>query len=144
MQPRAGMQVILGGCGAVLLIWMAWGALRDSLREHAPKALQPSRHADLRLGALLSLANPLAIVFWLSIGGALLPASTLTAQLPSVGTMIGAFIFATLLWSVLLAAVASYGRRLIRASAFRWLNAGASICMALFGFDLFWHTLASL
>jgi len=144
MRPSAGMQLILGGCGALLLIWMAWGALRDSLSEHPPKARQPSQHTDLRLGALLSLANPFAVVFWVSIGGGMLPAGTLVSQLPGTATMIGAFMLAMLLWSVLLATVASYGRTLIRASVFRWLNAGVSICMVVFGFELFWQTLAAL
>jgi threonine/homoserine/homoserine lactone efflux protein len=144
IRPRAGMQLILGGCGALLLIWMAWGTLHDSLHEHTPSALQPSRHSNLQLGALLSLANPFAVVFWLSMGAGLLPVGALTSQLPAVATMIGAFLLATLIWSVLLAGIASYGRMLIGASAFRWLNAGSGIGMALFGVDLFWHTLVAL
>jgi hypothetical protein len=45
---------------------------------------------------------------------------------------------------VLLASLASYGRTLVTAIAFRWLNAGASVCMALFGVGLIWRTLAAL
>ena len=138
-----GFQLILGVCGAMLLVWMAWGALRDSLRGHAPTAMEPSRHADLAVGLLLSLANPFAAVFWLSIGGGLLPAGALMPSLPTVAIIVAAFILATLIWSMLLATVASYGRRLVTATAFRWLNAGVGACMALFGFGLFWQTLAA-
>jgi chemosensory pili system protein ChpE len=140
----AGLQLILGVCGAVLLVWMAWGAVRDSLRDSASVGSRPSGRADLLLGALLSLANPFAVVFWLSVGGGLMPAGGLAPQLPVVATMVGAFILAALTWSVLLAAVACYGRRLVTAAAFRWLNAGAGVCMALFGFGLFWQTLAAI
>jgi chemosensory pili system protein ChpE len=144
IRPSAGLQLILGICGAFLLVWLAWGAMRDFLRGHVPMPLQPSRHDDLLLGALLSLANPFAGVFWLSIGGSLLPADALTPELPTVAIMVGAFILATMIWSVLLATVASNGRRWVRATTFRWLNAGASVCMALFGFGLFWQMLAAL
>jgi threonine/homoserine/homoserine lactone efflux protein len=144
LRPSAGLQLLLGGCGAVLLIWVAWGGVRDSLRGHAAIAIEPSRHADFLLGALLSLTNPFAVVFWLSIGSGLLSASTLTPRLPTAATMVGAFMLATLLWSVLLATVASYGRTLIGTAAFRYWNAGASVCMALFGLGLFWQTLAAL
>jgi threonine/homoserine/homoserine lactone efflux protein len=70
--PWARLQLILGACGALLLVWMAWGALRNTRREHTPMAPQPGDHADLLLGALLSLANPFAVVYWLSIGASLL------------------------------------------------------------------------
>src|SRR5262245_47761935 len=91
LRPCAVLQLILGGCGAVLLIWVAWGGVRDSLRGHAAIAIEPSRHADFLLGALLSVTNPFAVVFWLSIGSGLLSASTLTPRLPTAATMVGAF-----------------------------------------------------
>ena len=50
----------------------------------------------------------------------------------------------SLIWSVLLASLASYGRTLVTAIAFRWLNAGIGVCMALFGVGLIWRTLAVL
>jgi threonine/homoserine/homoserine lactone efflux protein len=143
IRPYAGLHLVLGVCGALLLLGMASGALRDSLCGQAPIALRPRRQTDLLLGALLSLANPFAIAFWLSIGSGLLPASTLTKELPAVATAVGAFILATLIWSILLAAVASYGRALATAAALRCLNAGAGVCMALFGFGPFWQTLAA-
>jgi chemosensory pili system protein ChpE len=144
LRPCAALHLILGVCGAVLLVALGWGGVRDSGRGHASLAMEPGRHADLLLGALLSLANPFAVVFWLSIGGGLLPAGALAPQLPTVAALVGTFILTTLIWSVLLASVASFGRRLIRAAAFRWLNAGAGVGMALFGFGLFWQTLAAL
>jgi hypothetical protein len=56
---------------------------------------------------------------------------------------VGAFILATLIWSVLLAAAASYGRALITAIAFRWLNVGAGVWMVLCGVGLVWRTLTA-
>lgn len=143
MRPYAGLHLILGVCGALLLVGMAWGTVRDSLRGHTPVLPRPRRHTEILLGALLSLANPFAVVFWLSVGSGLLPAGALAPGLPAVAIAVGGFILATLIWSVLLAAVASCGRALVTTAALRCLNAGAGVCMALFGFGLFWQTLAA-
>jgi threonine/homoserine/homoserine lactone efflux protein len=142
ISPGALLHRVLGIGGALFLGWMAWGAMRDSLRGRMPALLHTSRNDDLFLGLVLSLANPFAIVFWLSVGGGLLRASASAPQLTGAAAAVGAFVLATLIWSVLLAGLASYGRSLITAAGFRWLNAGAGVCMALFGVDLIWQTLA--
>jgi chemosensory pili system protein ChpE len=144
MRPSTGLSLLLGICGALFLIWMGWGAVRDSWRRPVLMALEPSGRADLLSGALLSLANPFTGVFWLSIASSLLSGDALTAPLSAAVTIVSGFILATLIWSVLLATIVSYSRRLVRAAAFRWLNVAAGICMALFGFGLFWQTLAAL
>jgi chemosensory pili system protein ChpE len=144
IRPSTGVSLVLGVCGALFLIWMGWGSVRTSWRGPALMAAEPSGQADLLSGALLSLANPFTGVFWLSIAGSLLSADTLIAPLPAAVTIVSAFILATLIWSVVLATAVSYGRRLVRPTAFRWLNAGAGAGMVLFGFGMFWQTLASL
>jgi chemosensory pili system protein ChpE len=143
IQPSTGLSLLLGVCGGLFLIWMGWGAVRDSWRKPVPLAMEPSGRADLLSGALLSLANPFTGVFWLSIAGSLLSADALTAPLPAAMTIVSAFVLATLIWSLLLASIASYGRRLVRATAFGWLNTCAGVGMVLFGLGLFWQTLAA-
>jgi threonine/homoserine/homoserine lactone efflux protein len=144
IRSSTGLSLVLGFCGALFLIWMGWGAFRDSRRAPVLGAVGSSGQADLLSGALLSLMNPFTGVFWLSIGGNLLSANTLMAPVHAVATILSAFILAALIWSVLVATIASYGRRLVHATAFRWLNAGAGTGMVLFGFGLFWQTLAAL
>ena len=143
LRPSAGLQVILGVCGAAVLVWMAWNVVRDSLYGHASLALQPRRQADLRLGVLLSFANPYAVTFWLSVGNGLVPAGARSVPLPIVALMVGAFILATLIWSLLLAIVVCYARRLVTVTACRWLNAGAGIGLAVCGFGVLWQALAA-
>jgi threonine/homoserine/homoserine lactone efflux protein len=128
---------------AIILVLMGWGAIRDSRRVQTPQVIEPARQVDIVHGALLSAANPFAGVFWLSIGASVLPAHPYVLSVAVVAIMMGAIVLATLIWSVLLAGAASYGRRLVRGAAFRWLNAGAGFAMALFGLNLFWQTLAT-
>jgi chemosensory pili system protein ChpE len=112
IQPSTGLSLLLGVCGGLFLIRIGWGAVRDSWRKPVPLAMEPSGRAALLSGALLSLANPFTAVFWLSIAGSLLSVNALTAPLPAAVTIVSAFVLATLIWSLLLASIASYGRRL--------------------------------
>jgi len=144
IQSSAGLSLVLGVCGALFLNWMGWGALRASWREPGGLAVEPSGRSGLLAGALLSLMNPFTGVFWLSIAGSLLATSAQRPSLTTMAVIVGAFTLAALIWSVLVATIAFYGRKLIRATVFRWLNAGAGVGMVLFGFSLFWQTLAAL
>jgi threonine/homoserine/homoserine lactone efflux protein len=63
IRPSTGLSPLLGVCGALFLIWMGWGAVRDSWRGPVLMAAEPSGRADLLSGALLSLVNPFTGVF---------------------------------------------------------------------------------
>ena len=88
IRPSTGLSLLLGVCGAVFLIWMGWGAVRDSWYRPVQIPVEPSGRANLLSGALLSLANPFTGVFWLSIVGSLLSADALTAPLPAAVTIV--------------------------------------------------------
>jgi L-lysine exporter family protein LysE/ArgO len=69
----ANLQFALGVFGVTVLVFMGLNAIRSG-RDLAEKpgetdAGYPSAQRSFWTGAVLSLANPLAIVFWLSIGG---------------------------------------------------------------------------
>jgi threonine/homoserine/homoserine lactone efflux protein len=142
LRPSAETQLLIGIGGGLLMIWMAFGILRKAWHTHASLA-QPARNDDLLIGTLLTLANPFAILFWLSIGSGLL-AEASYSPLPTVAIVVSAFILANLLWSLLLASVATYGRQLIRPNFFRWIDAGAGVCIAICGVSLCWQTVANL
>lgn len=59
-------RVILGATGMLLLLGLAWQALRDAYRRGGEKKAANVR-GDFALGAALKLANPFPVVFWLSV-----------------------------------------------------------------------------
>jgi threonine/homoserine/homoserine lactone efflux protein len=142
LRPSVETQLLMGIGGGLLMIWMACGILRKAWQTHAALA-QPERDNDLLIGTLLTMANPFAILFWLSIGAGLMAEATYS-PLVTVTTIICAFVVANLLWCLLLASVATYGRRIVRPNFFRWIDAGAGICIAICGVSLCWQTVASL
>lgn len=67
------VQLAIGVFGMTVLFYLGIGAIRDwrnlvSAADQENTAGKLGQHAFFT-GAMLSLANPLAIVFWLSIGG---------------------------------------------------------------------------
>ena len=137
-------QFLLGMCGGLFMLWMAWGILSEARYGHRVRVMHKDKTGVL-LGAMLSLANPFAVLFWLGIGGTLLSAHTSVAPLLTPAIIIAAFLLANLLWSLFLAALATWGRTYVCTTAFlRWINAGAGVCIALSGLYLCWQTLATL
>jgi threonine/homoserine/homoserine lactone efflux protein len=144
VMPSSGeVRFLLGTGGGLLMVWMAWGIVRASWKGYASLP-QPKRDTDVFLGALLSITNPFAVLFWLGVGGGLVMTNTPVSPLLSVAVAVGAIVLANLLWIVALASVATYGRRLVCSSAFGWINAGAGVCMALCGVALCWQSVAAL
>lgn len=142
MPSSVEVRFLLGTGGGLLMVWMAWGIVRGAWQEYASMA-QPKRYNDLLLGALLSLTNPFAVLFWLGIGGGLLVGDVSISPLLSAAIAVGAIVLAKLLWSVALASAATYGRRLVCSSAFRWINVAVGVCMALGGIGLWWQTVSA-
>jgi chemosensory pili system protein ChpE len=72
----AAWQAAAGLAGAAMLLWLGADTIRDRrgyerLVGARGTCAVPARRA-MATGALLSLANPLDIVFWMSIGGSLI------------------------------------------------------------------------
>ena len=111
----------IGICGALLLFWLAY----DALRARVPTANATAKRSDFIVGAALSLTNPWAIAFWLGFGGVLLSAGIRNpeAKLPLLLAM---FLIGALVWSLILSAMIALARRFVNAVLFRIV----SICSA--------------
>jgi threonine/homoserine/homoserine lactone efflux protein len=143
LRPSTEAQLLIGIGGSLFMIGMACGILRKACCHTHTLPVPPNRNDDLLIGTLLTLANPFAILFWLSIGTGLL-AEAPYSPLLAAAMIVGAFVLAKLLWSLLLASVTTFGRRLVRPALFRWIDAGAGICIAICGVSLCWRTVTSL
>ncbi len=59
---------VLGLCGAALLVWMAWGALKSARAGVAAS----TRPGSFRLGYLTALTSPFSFAWWLANGALML------------------------------------------------------------------------
>ncbi len=138
------IRLVLGAVGTCLLLHLAWRALADARRAGLPKTRPPAARGDFTTGALISLANPYAVAFWLGVGGGLVTSSAATPGPGYFAVFFAGFMLAALLWCVLVAALIAWGRRLINPTFFRYVNLVCGLGLGYFGLQLAWNTVRSL
>lgn len=125
----------LGLIGAALLLYLAWGALKEAYAGATPKPTVASGKGDFITGAILSLGNPWNIVYW---AGASSPLTTLLAA-PSfyryVIFFLG-FMLAAVVWCFFMASLIAWGRRFITPLFFRLVNLFCGLFLGYFGLQL--------
>ncbi|MFW6068569.1 MAG: LysE family translocator [Chloroflexota bacterium] len=134
---REAWQPILSFGGMVLLIYLGLSTIRDAGALAPPAgaltSVRPSTQGALATGALLSLANPVNIVFWVSIGGA-----TLQQPGPQVLTFLCAFAAGCVAASLLAAFLAAFWQPRLSGGAARVVSYASGL--VLIGYGL--HTAA--
>ncbi|MBC7809587.1 MAG: LysE family transporter [Burkholderiales bacterium] len=143
---NAAARLLLGGVGTVLLLRLAWGALKAWYR---PAQTETENTAARRYnghfvtGVALSLANPQAIAFWLGVGGGMV-ATDLASPAPEIGQFalfFAGFMLAAFVWAFFIATLISFGRRFVTPQTVRWLNLICAVALGYFALDLLLNTL---
>lgn len=138
------VQVSLGLGGAIFIIYLAVLAFREAFKGKMPIPTGSAGRGAFLHGMLLSLGNPFATVFWLTVGST---AITNLNEHPGaihyilffLSFMLGAFI-----WSFILAGAVSHGRRLLNPLFFRWVNILCGIFLTWFAIRSGWDTFHGL
>lgn len=120
---RAGVAGAVGGVGALILLWLAWGMFRSV--PSLTLDVQPGEvraTGPVRDGFLLSLANPYWSLWWATVG---LSLTTMALETPLGWWGLGVFylghISSDMIWFCFVALVVAKGRRFINDTAYRWL-----------------------
>lgn len=132
------VQMVLGIAGGCFLLRMAWLALHEAfVRRDTMSAPSFSGRGDFATGVVFGVANPVGLAFWSGLGSSVVASGIVGVEfvLFFVGFFIGA-----VLWSVGIAAVMRWGRRWIRPSFFRWINALCGLALGYFGVRVLWTT----
>ncbi len=145
LAQNALLQFALGGFGALFLLYLA-GLSFQSAR--APIAVTPrgeavivgssaARRNETRgaffSGMAISLANPWAIAFWLSLGGALASLGVVNAGGSIIALFFASFMLGATLWSVALAVIVGRLRGVMRPVIFRVVSMACGIALGAFG-----------
>jgi len=133
---RAGLSI----AGVALLLYLGGTGLRDAFIKRAAAqavAAGSDRQAGaFRSGLAISMANPMAIGYWLSVGGALIAAGVAGTTPLQTGTFVGGYLGGTLVWCFIFALVVRWGKRILSPALFRWLTAACSAALLFFGLAL--------
>lgn len=130
--------------GIGFLIHLAIKAFRDARLGRALDMTSASERGDLMTGAMLSLSNPFAIAFWMSVGTSIFAVIPGTPQLFHYGIFFSAFYLGLILWCFFTAALVAWGRRFITAAFFRRVNLACGLALGWFALQLGWQLAQTL
>ena len=132
-------RLVIGLCGALLLFWLAY----DALRARVPTADPTSKRSDFVVGAGLSLTNPWAIAFWLGFGGVLLSAGIRNPE-AKLTLLLTAFLIGALAWTLILSLMIALARRFVNAVLFRIVSVCSAIVFVGTGLYTIWQVYVEL
>ena len=133
--------LLLGVIETLVLLSLAGIALKDVWTRGNPQARAIICHGVFTTGALLSLASPYTIAFWLGVNGMAIVANVSKTHTLYVFLFFLGFLLAALVWSLFLSSFIVCGRRLAYPGFLRWMNLGCGFALGYFGLSLLWSTL---
>ncbi len=134
----AWLRLTLGIAGVGLMIYLGAMGIRDSLKESAvpqPAAGATTRGA-FRSGMAISMANPMAVGYWLSVGGALLAAGAIGQSAAQTASFLSGFLGGVLAWAFVMAFAVRWGKQLMTPPLFRVVNFACGAALLVFGLAL--------
>ncbi len=137
----AQIAVIRGGlaiAGVGLLLYLGVCGIRDAFKAAKLEqggAIEPKRGA-FRSGMAISIANPMAIGYWLSIGGTLVATGVAGQSGGQTASFVFGFIAGTFLWALIMAVAVRFGKQLVHPNLFRVINFGCGAALMIFGITL--------
>jgi chemosensory pili system protein ChpE len=137
-------RVLLSLFGILLLLKLAYGALREAWKNVTLAAGPASQRGDFATGAVLSLGNPFNIIFWTGMGATAFAGLSVPPTFGHYATFYLAFLLGAVAWCFFLAGLVGWGRRFLTPLFFRWVNLLCGLALAWFAFQLGWQTIQSL
>ena len=125
---RPAIRVPLFLAGATMLGWVGINSLRSAIKPAATiERAVPSRNRSYLDGFMIALFNPMGIVYWLSVGAALVAEAV--ERVGKIGTpvlVIGVFL-GLLTWVTALSVIAQVSRRFVTGQGMRWVTGTSGV-----------------
>ena len=129
---------VLAVSGVGLLLYLGFCGIRDAFR--AAKLNQggavDAKKGAFRSGMAISIANPMAMGYWLSIGGTLVATGVAGQSSGQTATFVFGFVAGTFLWAFIMALAVRFGKRILHPNLFRVINFGCGAALMIFGIML--------
>ena len=135
---RVGLAVV----GVGVLISLGAMSIRDAFRaSHATtmETASPKKGA-FKSGLAISMANPMAVGYWIGIGGALIATGVAGSTPAETASFVTGFLAATFLWAFLMAVIVRWGKQIMTPLAFRIVTFTCGVALLIFGFTLAYQT----
>lgn len=132
------VRLTLSLVGIVFLLYLSVKSFRDARLTVVHDTALGVERGDLITGMILSLGNPFAIAFWLSVGTSIFATVPGTPGLPHYATFFSAFYLGLFAWCLFMAGIVSWGRRFVTPAFFRWINLACGVALGFFALQLGW------
>jgi threonine/homoserine/homoserine lactone efflux protein len=130
----------LSVAGVVVLVYLGAAGVREALTFKATgSAAEAASLADggaFRSGLAISMANPMAVGYWLSVGGTLVASGVAGTSAAQTAAFVGGFVGGTLAWAFIMAAAVRWGKVALTPAVFRWVTFGCGAALLVFGVSL--------
>ena len=134
---------ILGSAGTLVLGYMGVDALRAGTSPPEPGEGGQDGHPFL-VGFGIGISNPITLLWFLTVGGALIAAHD-GGRIGLLAVLFGvSFICGVLSWDTVMAGLAGYGRRWMGPGILKALNMAAGIVFFGFALRLLWKLAQTL
>jgi chemosensory pili system protein ChpE len=130
------LQLALGALGALFLLYLAWTSFQNAvipLTIVGKSELGAERRGAFLSGLALSLTNPWAIAFWLSLGGALVSIGLNNASARQIAFFFASFMLGSAVWAIFLSFAIARVRRWIRPVLFQVVSITCGLALGAFG-----------
>lgn len=125
---RPALRVPLFLAGAAMLGWVGATSLRSAIKPSAHVELaRPSGNRSYLAGFLIALLSPMGIVYWLSVGAALVAEAV--DRVGQIGTpvLVIGVVLGLLTWVTALSAIAQVSRRFVTGQGMRWITGTSGV-----------------
>jgi chemosensory pili system protein ChpE len=133
------VRAVLSVAGVGLLLYLGVLGVRDAFSLSAmptPMETPGLQRGAFRSGLAISMANPLAVGYWLSVGGALVAAGVVGATVVQTATFVTGFISGTFACAFAMALAVRWGKQIMTPAIFRVITFTCGAFLIFFGLTL--------
>lgn len=134
LADRPALRVPLFLAGAVMLVWIGVNSVRTALSgAGSDPGRVPAGRASYLTGVLMALFNPMGLVYWLSVGAALVADAVERAGSTGAPMLVGGVFAGIFLWVTFLSWLAQVARRFVTGRGMLWVTGIGGIVLIGFG-----------
>lgn len=138
-------KIILSVIGILLMLKLAWDAIKDARStKELDVSHSNSARGDFANGAVLSLGNPMNIVFWTGLGTTVFASISGKPAPIHFAIFFAGFLSGAILWCFIMAALIAWGRKFVTPTFFRYVNLTCGLALAFFALQLGWKLVQNL
>jgi len=136
---------VLSLIGIGLMLKLAWDAIKDArLGREFDTSPSNSTRGDFANGAVLSLGNPMNIVFWTGLGTTVFASISGKPEPVHFAIFFAGFLSGAVLWCFVMAGLVAWGRKFVTPTFFRAVNLVCGIALGYFALQLGWSLIQNL